>query len=191
MIRPNIKKCINHSLSSFGGGDSANYVARLDGLTQYWQFSDSINLTANDIIELSFIGGDVSNAFAMFYESDSGDFYISVTSDTVSFRIKAAFGSPMLNGQQIVNNTTPIPSSGENAISSAVVSSEVLSVLGCRIGGSLFMNLPLYGFKVIRSGTVIHEIPLTNKSQGATQLPTVGSVSATMVNYTEAVWEVA
>ena len=38
------------------------------------------------------------------------------------------------------------------------------------------------------SGVVVNEIPLTNKSQGATQLATVGNVNAFMPNYTEAVW---
>lgn len=175
--------------AGFGEQEVKSYVARLDGLTQYWQLSESINLIANDVVELSFVGGSIGNAFAMFYESDAGNFYMSVTSDSLNFRVKAVFGTPILNGQQIVNNTTPVPLSGENTISAAIVSDEDISVIGARVGGSLLMNLPLFGFKVIRGGEIINEIPLTNKAQGATQLPNVGGVSATMINYTEAVWQ--
>ena len=45
----------------------------------------------------------------------------------------------------------------------------------------------IYDLKINSQGA--NEIPLTNRSQGATQLPTVGNVSATMVNYSEDVWE--
>ena len=166
-----------------------NYVYRLDGSSKYFQLSEPINLIADDLVELSFIGGSVTNSFAMFFESDSKIFYISVTSDSLSFRVKAAFGTPMLNGGEIVNNVTPVPSSGKNTISAETVGSEVLSVIGARTGGTLLMNLPICNFKVIRGGTVMHEIPLTNKAQGATQLPTVGSVSATIVGYNENDWE--
>ena len=175
---------------SFGTASGAkSYVYRLDGLTKYFQLSEPINLIADDSVELSFIGGSVTNSFAMFFESDSKIFYISVTSDSLSFRVKAAFGTPMLNGGEIVNNVTPVPSSGKNTISAETVGSEVLSVIGARTGGTLLMNLPIYNFKVIRGGAVIHEIPLTNKAQGATQLPTVGSVSATIAGYNENDWE--
>ena len=175
---------------SFGTASGAkSYVYRLDGLTKYFQLSEPINLIADDSVELSFIGGSVTNSFAMFFESDSKIFYISVTSDSLSFRVKAAFGTPMLNGGEIVNNVTPVPSSGKNTISAETVGGEVLSVIGARTGGTLLMNLPVYNFKVIRGGAVIHEIPLTNKAQGATQLPTVGSVSATIAGYNENDWE--
>ena len=167
---------------------SKTYVYRLDGLTKYYQLSAPINLLAGDIVQLSFIGGSVTNAFAMFIESDSRNFYISVTSDSLSFRVKAAFGTPMLNGGEITSGVTPVPSSGKNTTSAETVGVDVLSVIGARVGGTLLMNLPIYNFKVIRDGTVIHEIPLTNKEQGATQLPTVGNVSATIINYTDT-WE--
>lgn len=165
------------------------WVARLDGTSQYWQLSEPINLIAGDVVELCFAGGAVQNAYAMFFESDSKNLYISVTAGKTEFRLKAAFGTPMLNGGEIDNNTTPVPLGGSNVISAGAVSGEALSLLGGRVGGSLIMNLPLYNFKVIRNGAVIHEIPLTNKSQGANQMPTVGTVSATMVNYTDGVWE--
>ena len=47
----------------------------------------------------------------------------------------------------------------------------------------------LFDFEVERGGEIIYAIPLTNKSQGATQLATVGSVNATMINYTGDEWE--
>lgn len=164
-------------------------VARLDGATKSWQLTSPINLIANDVVELSFVGGQISNAFAMFFESDSRNFYLSTTSDSLNFRVKAAFGTPMLNGQEIENMITPVPASGVNNISAATVGAEVLSYITSRAGSSLFLNLAVYNFRVRRNGVVIHEIPLTNKSQGATQLATVGNVNATMLNYTGDEWE--
>lgn len=164
------------------------WVAQLDGATQSWQLTTPISLIANDIVELSFIGGQVSNAYAMFFESDSRNFYISATADSLNFRAKAAFGTPMLNDQPIDSNITPIPTSGENTISAATVGEEVMSYITSRAGSSLFLNLAVYNFRVIRNGVVIHEIPLTNKAQGATQLATVGDINAFMPNFTDAVW---
>lgn len=164
-------------------------VARLDGATKSWQLTSPINLITNDVVELNFIGGQVSNAFAMFFESDSRNFYVSTTSDSLNFRVKAAFGTPMLNSQLIENNVTQVPSTGVNTVSAATVGDEILSYITSRMGTSLFLNLAVYNFRVIRNGVVIHEIPLTNKSQGATQLATVGSVNATMINYTGDEWE--
>ena len=46
----------------------------------------------------------------------------------------------------------------------------------------------IYGFEFEINGVLTNKIPLTNKSQGATQLATVGNVNAFMPNYTEAVW---
>ena len=164
------------------------WVAQLDGAMQSWQLTAPISLIANDIVELSFIGGQVSNAYAMFLESDSRNFYISVTAESLNFRVKAAFGTPMLNDQPIDSNITPIPSGGDNTIIAATVGAEALSYITSRAGSSLFLSLAVYNFRVIRNGVVIHEIPLTNKAQGATQLATVGNINAFMPNYTDAVW---
>ena len=111
-----------------------------------------------------------------------------VTAESLNFRVKAAFGTPMLNDQPIDSNITPIPSGGDNTIIAATVGAEALSYITSRAGSSLFLSLAVYNFRVIRSGVVIHEIPLTNKAQGATQLATVGNINAFMPNYTDAVW---
>jgi len=188
MLNPILGSILSPILKPIFGGD-INYVAQLDGATQSWQLTSPITLIANDVVELSFVGGQVSNAFAMFLESDSRNLYLSTTADSLNFRVKAAFGTPTLNSQLIDNNVTPIPSSGNNTISAATVGEEIMSYVTSRSGSSLFLNLAVYNFRVIRSGAVIHEIPLNNKPQGATQLATVGNVNAFMPNYTEAVWK--
>lgn len=181
-----IRSAFNYTANE--AADAEQWVAQLDGALQSWQLTSPISLIANDIVELSFIGGQVSNAFAMFLESDSRNFYLSTTSDSLNFRVKAAFGTPILNSQLIDNNATPIPSGGDNTISAATVGEEVMSYITSRAGSSLFLSLAVYNFRVIRNGVVIHEIPLTNKAQGATQLATVGNINAFMPNYTNAVW---
>lgn len=165
------------------------WVAKLNGSTQSWQLTSPIQLIADDVVELGFIGGTVSTPFAMFFESESRNFYISTTSDTLSFRVKATFGTPTLNGQLIDNNVTPIPPSGENVITAATVGGEVLSYIASRSGSSLFLNLAVYDFRIRRNGTIINEIPLTNRNQGSTQLATIGDVNAFMTDYAEDVWK--
>ena len=64
-----------------------------------------------------------------------------------------------------------------------------LSVIGARYNFVEFFGGAIKNIEVIKGGVIANKIPLTNKDQGATQLPTVGNVSATMVGYTPDVWE--
>ena len=43
--------------------------------------------------------------------------------------------------------------------------------------------------RIRRNGTIINEIPLTNRNQGSTQLATIGDVNAFMTDYAEDVWK--
>lgn len=178
------------SIGNFKGGiiieDETLYVARLDGLTQYWQLSEPIIILPNDSIELSFIGGIVDNGLAAFVVTTN--FAVRFDVDSTASYLRENGLSATLNGVDVDSGVTTVPSSGSNEVALSVTSSGSLEQIAS-VEGSRLMNLPVYSFKVIRGGTVIHEIPLTNKAQGATQLPTVGSVSATMINYTEAVWQ--
>ena len=65
------------------------------------------------------------------------------------------------------------------------------SVIGAQNNGNdttfrAFFDGGIYGLKVISASN--NEIPINNKSQGASQLATVGSINATIVNYNAAGW---
>lgn len=173
--------------AGFGKQTAKNYVARLDGLTQYWQLSDPISLQLGDVVNFGFTGFENNGAFKRFF--GSSDFILSLDTGTDGdkFRLRSAL-SATVNGSSITSDQTLIPTSGLNEVSVDVGATKDIETL-LSLGTNNLLSAAIYGFKVVRSDTVIHEIPLTNKSQGATQLPTVGSVSATIINYTEAVWQ--
>ncbi len=63
------------------------------------------------------------------------------------------------------------------------------SNLGRRVSGGFYYDGYISNLEYYLNGTLTNSIPLTNKAQGATQLPTVGNVSATIVGYDENDWE--
>lgn len=181
LLAPLIKGLVGGSLRN----TLTNYLARLDGVTQYWQLSETIDLTTSDVIEFEFEGGEIDNGFASFI--GTSNFAVRFDVDTTRSFLREQGVGATLNGTSVVSEVTPVPSSGSNKVSLLINSVGSLTQLGS-IGGSRLLNLPLYNFKVIRDGVAIHNIPLTNKEQGAIQSPIVGNVSATMINYTEDVW---
>ena len=167
-----------------------NYVARLNGTDQYWQLSGGITLELGDLVEFEFVsGGDNTNSFVI----DSTDRSSFIFNKNSTVQRSSALGFMDINGEMVQNLATPFPSEGVvNIVSIRMdVSVATIDFIGCeyREDRGYFSGL-FRNFKVTRGGSVIHQIPLTNKAQGATQLATVGSVNATMIGYTPDVWEV-
>lgn len=158
--------------------------ATLNGVNQYWQLSRGVEVMAGDQVSLSFIGGQISQAYARFFASSDNQMSIDSNADSSSFRLSG--GVVTLDGSSISNGVL-IPTSGHHTVSSIMSDDVTIETLGS-LGTSRLINLALYNFKVIRSGEVIYSIPLSNRSQGATQNPTVGDVSASLVNYDASVW---
>ena len=175
-----------------GGSPVVNYVARPDGETQRWQLSEPIEIEVDDVIELSFIGGVMDDRTRYLFGEPTFQYGVYATGISASKAIELSAGTTAtMDGQPISSGTLPLPSSGKHELVATTSSVVTLSFLGARnLSSSQITSLPIYNFRVIRNGTVIHEIPLTNKEQGATQLATVGSINATMINYTPDVWEV-
>lgn len=161
------------------------WVAQLDGAMQYWQLTTPINLIPSDIVEIDFIGGAVSNGFSAFIGTTN--FAVRFDVDTTKSFLREQGLDATLNGIAVNSGLTQVPASGVNKVSLLVSSSGSLEQISSIVGSRL-MNLPIFNFRVTRNGVVIHEIPLTNKAQGATQLATVGNVNAFMPNFTDAVW---
>lgn len=183
LVRSNFKPVIFNGISK-----AIEYVAQTDGATQYWQLSEPIPLEVGDRVEFYFIssGGNLSS-FVM----DSTDRSAFIFNNSGMIQRSSPLGFLDINGVRVQNQVTPFPNIGVTnyATVDMDVSPATLEFFGCeyRQDRGYFYGF-IYNIKVIRNGVVIHEIPLTNKAQGATQLATVGNVNAFMPNYTESVW---
>ncbi|MDN3403758.1 SUMF1/EgtB/PvdO family nonheme iron enzyme [Pseudoalteromonas sp. APC 3218] len=170
-------------------GTKAIHYAVPDGETQAWVLDTPINLLANDILELSFIGGQTSNSTEYFLGDESYKFACFSTAEGSVF---GGYGNiPTLNGQDVsyVDKDTPIPLGGHHKIQLKISREAILEYIGARNLESGLSHLAMYGFRHLRDGVLLSEIPLTNRSQGATQKPTVGNITATMANFTPLIWK--
>ena len=169
-------------------------VARLDGATKYWQLSESISLIAGDKVRLKYQAGTTaSTSIKAIYSRDTNYYPMVGLGSDGKYSVNS--GSLNIDGVDYVGgNQAPIDGN-IHTIEHSITASAETSLLGA--GWISFADKTtlwhfdsvLFDFEVERGGEIIHSIPLTNKSQGATQLATVGNVNATMANYTGDEWE--
>ncbi|MAD74978.1 MAG: hypothetical protein CML20_09345 [Rheinheimera sp.] len=171
------------------------WVAKLDGATQCWLLSESINLIAGDKVRLTYKSAlTASTSIETLYSNDA-DHYLLVCLDLASrggYLVRA--GSLKVDGNTYTY-PSPAPTDGLlHTVEQTISRSVSTSLLGASwfnfASGTRrwYFNDAILDFEVERAGEIIHKIPLTNKDQGATQLATVGNVNAFMPNYTDAVW---
>lgn len=164
-----------------------NYAARLDGVTQYWQLSGGgvqINQGESASFKVLVMNASAS-AFRYILDSEnaSARAYLIVSSNnTVTY--SPANYRVFVDGVEVPNGGNYPSDEAEHLITIEAIEDVSITTLGARAN---LANFTAGYFRDLKSS--LSEIPLTNKSQGATQLPTVGNISATMANYTEAVWE--
>ena len=185
--------------------EQVEYVARLDPVAaQYWQLSESIDIASNDDFEMSMMMlVDDSNFYALGSDTAISENRIAVYNDGSSIIGMGLSGSVSFTGLGIfalfkvsrVSGDISVTFNGNEIASST---GENLALTISRIGGKFEgdTSVPniegfVSNFSFVRNGVEEISIPLTNKEQGATQLPATGSVSATMPNYTRDAWEVA
>lgn len=190
-------------LTGFWSTPQVNYVARLDGATQYWQLSEAIALDGGDfkicvsaelkpsIIEI--IAGNSSNTSGSIF-FDGSKLFIR---DTESVVISTEQDVPIKQGVSkicvlrvggvfsVTVDETEYTMSRSGVVSGGLM----IDRLGRYSTNSFIYSGILLDLEIEIDGVITNSIPLTNKAQGATQLATVGNVNATMLNYTEAVWE--
>jgi len=175
-----------------------NYIYKLDGSNKYINFSDPLLLTSDCEISLDVIleknttqviYGEGSSPERFYIGTENGNWLVGNGTDRVDTMSPADIS--------VINETVVTLSGGvfKLTVNSVVVYEQpikystakdldgISTLSGFRMLGSAF------NFTLSKSGTVTNSIPLTNKAQGATQLPTVGSVSATIVGYNENDWE--
>lgn len=162
------------------------WVAELDGATQYWQLSEPINVQNGDAISFAFTGFENIGLYKRFFGSDDFILSLDTGADGDKFRSRSLTNA-YLDGVEITTETL-IPVAGAHDVNCISGATKQINTL-LSLESSNLVKVAMYNFKVIRNGVVIHEIHLTNKAQGATQLATVGNVNAFMPNYTDAVWK--
>lgn len=180
MLNPILGSILSPILKPILGG-AINYVAKPDGATQYWELTENLTLVNGYSLEFECVG------------THEGGVLISTASFGLQFRL--INGIYEFFGCDAEINGVPA-SSGVTAYDGADITSFKLTVTTARPLGTLLSKGATFlsasamrNFKMKDiSEAILNEIPLTNKAQGATQLSTVGTVNATMINYTEAVW---
>ena len=184
---------LNDWLEAVKSTPVANYVARLDGATQYWLLSSPIDAPLGGRIEIDI------NYLANSTADDDYLFCSSTNTTTAMFQTGLSeYGvgsSGQLSGDFTVDGVRTNAVPYDNVFRTISVDSTgfdtEIAVIGARFNFIRTTEAALKNFRVYdASGVLINEITLTNREQGATQLATIGSINAFMPNYTPDVWEV-
>nr|MDC2855461.1 hypothetical protein [Ningiella sp. W23] len=182
------------------------YLPRTDGETQYYNLSRPLEIPANTDFKVSFYVQGFNDAYEGLFENSTGTstwlrFLPSSQSNNLQgYDEESYFGFIQ---QQIVflrdgevRKVTLIReqgklyaqiNEGEKIYSRSATAAWTFDRL-CKFSNTYFGGL-FYDFEVEIAGEVVLQLPLTNKKQGAVQLPTVGEITATIANYTPLVWE--
>jgi hypothetical protein len=167
-----------------------SYAFQLDGLTQYFWLSEPVAFTAGDSVEIDVVIPVSAPASDVYLLDGPTRAYLFIKPDRTFFYNQARVlftldGSPFVSGSQIPLDGLPHKIvgvyQGAHNLQSAGISHPLAS-------STLFSGI-IKGLLMVRSAGNI-TIPLNNKSQGANQLATVGSVNATIVNYNVSGWVV-
>lgn len=177
------------SSSNYESPLKREYVAQLDGLTKYWQLSEDIPLPVGYSYEIDILY-DESNQSADDYlatgEGDTNSPLFFVNREFLSSGGAGELSEPVVDG---VDNKLPYDGSFHTVSVTSLSNQASVGILGARFNYTRNSSGIIKMFRVLDSnGFVVNEIPLTNKTQGATQLATVGNVNATMVGYTGNEW---
>ena len=176
-------------------GTKAIHYAVPDGETQAWVLSESIQLESGDLIRFKHRGlsGYSDKTQSLLAWDNRYSYMLSYNSNN---KVETNAGSVEIDSVRYSSNTQLYPvGSVYNTIQFSVSSRVSLSLLGAawvsfenktRAG---HFTQAIYDFELIRGGETVLAIPLTNRSQGATQKPTVGTITATMANFTPLIWK--
>lgn len=179
-------------------------VARLDGTTQYIALSSPVSILENEDFSIVFNISGTSLAYRGIMEGT--DIWCRTLPSDASHNLQLFIGGSYLGVGRTANHNIYdgefhrielYRSSGSVYASIDGAEPELLkaslsssfSIDNLAIYNNNRYSCSIYGFSVSKAGVPTYDIPITNRSQGATQLPTVGDISVDIINYTEDVWE--
>lgn len=188
-----------------GGGSPApaSYVARLNG-NQAWEMSEQLidvdnleGLLIQGYWEAGYgilIGQGNSNGTDFrIYEGDNGKITAQIGGEyTVDFADSVTgYVEILFTGGNLIYSVDGVELHNDTyAIGGARLTD--VTVIGGRINDDGSVGFAKEGFvkdvTISQSGTVLFDSTLTDKDAGQVQASTVGSVTATMINYDESVW---
>lgn len=183
------------------------WVAQLDGAMQSWVLSGPIVIPENsdfkytlhiqsfsDLTEGVLSGTDFYMRFLRQADVSFFQRYCQLNVSGTAFPTLSENNTNPRNGNfnkiSIIRNSEGIFSQINNGelIRERSFTGGAFTITELGKFSSSYFDGVIYGFEVEINGVLTNQIPLTNKSQGATQLATVGNVNAFMPNYTDAVW---
>ncbi len=209
MLRPILTPILKSPLNPIIGGalkPVINYVARLNGDDQSWVLSGRITIPENTDFTLevkgSFDYGDSTSWTALVNGSGGSRIALSKTGG-IAGDIRTLF-------RNTIYNSGIVWIEGESKLLTLSRSGSTLTLnyngqsytfnndgfflieeLGSIQGASDFADGYYEHIKVTIDSVLTNEIHFTNKDEGATQVARVGSVNATMANFSTDVWEVS
>jgi len=167
------------------------WVAELDGVAQSWQLSETIILFAGDKVKFKYRTNPEVGKYRYLLDSSSDDanrgYILLNNAGRVTY--PANLMRVYVDGSLLTSNSLAPADNVVHDVTVEVLNTMSIDKMGSRFNSIDFMSGWLEDFQLIIGGGVSIIIPLTNKSQGANQLPTIGAVSAVMANYTAAVWK--
>ncbi|MGD8109369.1 hypothetical protein ACQEXS_02675 [Vibrio sp. TRT 17S01] len=204
LIQPVLSRVITGVLDGvLSPSTEKTWYARLDGIAQYWQLSETIELSGDFEVEINVIGFSTGYLFG-----DSNPNYDPLTTRVASFNglQYGWLGNPVsssdpfklpsapvwykrVNGV-ISSNTATSTRDGTEVLSFDRVAGPYGGTTSIPMGDGLMWGLKVWTGGDREAGNLIVDLPLTNKAEGAVQsaIQPIG-MTATLLNYTEAVWE--
>jgi hypothetical protein len=174
-----------------------SYAFTVDGVTQYYQLSSSVSLAGDFVVSFNY-KGSAGNYYPLIGRDD-GTLLARIDNNGT---LRVFVGSALITSTAVINNNVnhiiEIVRVGQvltlkiDGVTAGTVNSS--STLGTVSFSRLAERLGSYTsgqFKkliVSSAGVSTLNLPLNNKSQGANQIATVGSINATIVNYNAAGW---
>lgn len=200
MLKPILQETIKSILSN--EDEKGYFVARTDGFTQWWELSEPIIIPESVDYKLEITLMSSTPAFYAYGSGTTNNNNRLVFAGEDSNVFGLAFSNNVINNSWVLSESvllveraskvTKLYVDGVELTSSSLDTEIIISRLGGRYEGTTSIQ-PISGymkdFYFEINGVKTIKIPLTNRSQGATQLATIGSVNATMVGYTPDVWE--
>ncbi|ASV43933.1 hypothetical protein [Pseudoalteromonas phage KB12-38] len=166
--------------------------AYADGQTQFWVFDTPIPLPAGSILRYKFIyrggEGNVNYLHANSENSPSFYGYVSNLNQEIDLQGEVA-GESFIDGEDL-STTLTVETNKVYMATVKVASDTDLSQLLKFQSVPKFTEGCIFDVEVLNDQLkVIYANPLTNRAQGEVQAPTVGTISATMANFTPLIWE--
>lgn len=184
----NLKAAVGRTTVSSTGP----WMAVSDGVTKYWTLTEAIPIPVGGTIEFDLFRPTDSLGMSEYILSGESDTDTSCYYNGQSSLFLGVSGYlTNLTVDGLVDNISPADGTFHKISVESTNIAANLKNLGCRFS---FERVLLGAFKNLTvkdsDGTILNQIPLTNKNEGSTQIATVGNVNAIMANYTGDEWRI-